>query len=536
MAAPLYHMIVVTDAGVYIVRSDGFVASLSVAAVSDVTFYSGVPARFAVLSRYAVLVNATSQPIWFDTDASSHYVSLRPPSVAPGVAGTGTGLTGAYTVWVSFLIKDASGNVLGQSPLSPASAPFTAANQSLALTSIPISTQSSINARRLYRSTAGGSVALAEVDIDDNVTTSFTIGAPDAALGTVAAPTATLGTAPSRLTNIVEWKSRLWAVSANLPDTLVATDVNQVCAWPLSFQIAPVGADSLGITGFLPRRDELGICKRGMIWKMTGDATTNFAPRKLVDAVGCISPDSCKVIADVGYFLGGPKGIVDGIYKWDSSGVSSITDARVRPWFTTDTYFNRAEFPNAVAAYHPGAHSLILFLASAGQTTLDRWIAYDIQNNAFFGPHKTGEFTPSASFVGFDANGNGVLMVGGTNGYVYRVNPGVYSDGAATAIDFDVYGKPHAGEPPLPDITKVWRQPAIFGAVESGGTLNVTPYLGDTDAVAGTTQTHDLTKARDRLARLGVGRLCQLRLQQATAARGVTILGYQLPYNLKGRR
>jgi hypothetical protein len=103
MATRLFHMIAVTDAGAWIVRSDGYVAALSTALLPDVAFLAGVRARFAVLSRYTVLVNAVSAPIWFDTDATSHYLSIREPSAPPSAAaGAGTGLTGDYKAWVSF--------------------------------------------------------------------------------------------------------------------------------------------------------------------------------------------------------------------------------------------------------------------------------------------------------------------------------------------------------------------------------------------------------------------------------------------------
>jgi hypothetical protein len=69
---------------------------------------------------------------------------------------------------------------------------------------------------------------------------------------------------------------------------------------------------------------------------------------KVVDGKGTVSPDTCKVIRDVGYFLSD-----DGVYTWSSEGVNSITDDTVRPWFTTDTYFNRAKFSMSFAEYDP---------------------------------------------------------------------------------------------------------------------------------------------------------------------------------------
>jgi hypothetical protein len=158
----------------------------------------------------------------------------------------------------------------------------------------------------------------------------------------------------------------------------------------------------------------------------------------------------------------------------------------------------------------------------------------DLLTGKWFGPHKLAAFTPAAAAVSNDGNGNPRIIVGGSDGFIYAAVPGNYSDLSTTAIDFDIKGRFHSGE--QPDYTHLWLQPSIFTKKDSGGTLSITPYVGGLDASAGTTQSHALTSERERLARLGVGRLCQLRFQQATAGQGVEIYGYELPYITLGRR
>jgi hypothetical protein len=157
-----------------------------------------------------------------------------------------------------------------------------------------------------------------------------------------------------------------------------------------------------------------------------------------------------------------------------------------------------------------------------------------ILSGRWFGPHKLAAFTPTGAVVVNDASGNPQLAIGASNGFLYATLSGNYSDGSSTAIDFDIKGKFHSGE--MPDYTHVWLQPSVFTKKESGGTLTVTPYVGQLDASAGTAQSHDLTKERERLARLGTGRLCQLEFQQATAGQGVELYGYEVPYIQVGRR
>jgi hypothetical protein len=527
-------MIVATDFGLFVLTPAGVVGQISFLNAPDVQFLAGVRPRFACLNRFTVMVNNVSQPVWVDTDAVPHYLSLVPPAIAPIVGiGAGSGLTGAYKARVQFLVKDANGNVVGQSPLGPESAAQSLSNQSLGLSAIPLSPQTGINARRVYRTLTNGSIYFQELDIDNNTTAAIDLSTPDAAISQFASPLSTdLGTAPNRLTNVCVWKGRLWGVSASDPDTLVGTAPNDACAWPLSFPLGP-RMDVQGIYGFLPRRDELAVLKRGLIWKMTGDAAANFKPILLVDGIGSGAPDSCQVIQDTGYFLGGPKNNVTGVFTWSAQGVASISDDTVQAWFTSDTYFNRAMFPNAVGGYDPIAQAYVLFLAAPGSTVLDRWIAFDLNMKHWMGPHKTGAFTPAGAFVGWDSGGHAVLMVCGADGNVYR---SAHADGASTAIDFDIFSKPFCGTPPRPDRMHVWMRPTIKNRIQAGGAFTVTPYPGSLAAVAGNAQTVSMLTDHKVLDRLGIGAFCKLEIRHNVANEPVELYGLDLPYATKGRR
>jgi hypothetical protein len=224
----------------------------------------------------------------------------------------------------------------------------------------------------------------------------------------------------------------------------------------------------------------------------------------------------------------------DGVYEWDSEGTRSITDPQVHPWFTTDTYFNRGQFPNAFARYDPFKHSYDLFLAPAGSTDFSRWVSYDIARKNWLGPHKTDGFTPTGAGLIYDANEVLVPVIGGSDNYVYQVTPGTFRDGTATAIDFDITGKFHSGD--APDVEHYWGQLSMLTKVQSGGTLTITPKVGRLDAAAGTALSHDLTLGRERLSRVGTGPLCQLRFQNAEVNQALEIFGYELPFHELGRR
>ncbi len=245
---------------------------------------------------------------------------------------------------------------------------------------------------------------------------------------------------------------------------------------------------------------------------------------------GCLAPDSVVVNRDTVYWLDS-----DGVWALGPDDIpKSMTDDTVRPWFSSTDYFARGQFYNAFGKYDPRKHSYDLFFCATGSTTIDRWISLDLLTGKWFGPHKTGAFTPAGGAVCSDSSGNPQLVVGASNGFLYAALAGNYSDGASTLIDFDVKGKFHSGDEP--DMTHVWLQPSVMNKKESGGTLSVTPYVGALDASAGTVQSVTLSNERTRLARLGVGRLCQLEFSQATAGQGVELYGYQVPYIVLGRR
>ncbi len=70
----------------------------------------------------------------------------------------------------------------------------------------------------------------------------------------------------------------------------------------------------------------------------------------------------------------------------------------------------------------------------------------------------------------------------------------------------------------------------------SSGTLSILPYVGTLGASAGTTISADMTLDRQKLRRLGRGRLCKLVFQHSTAGQDVELYGYELPFFELGRR
>jgi hypothetical protein len=491
---------------------------------------SGKRLRGAVLGNLLVLVGSPDENLTCDLDGNLRPMSLRPPATAVGLGTTaGGGLTGTFKVKETYYIKDAYGNIIVESDFGPESAEQ--AVSGAYLTAVPTKSTQDISGRRLYRTTTGpGSTYFPWMDLDgNNAAQTIRDDLSDAGLQLIAAPT-DLGTAP-KFELLAMWKERLWGKPANDIDTLWQSAANKPYAWPRgrTFSIPPERNDSVGISGFIIRKDELIVGRQDRLFKIVGQDNSSFARRNVSEQIGIWAADSCTTAHDVGYFLGNPFGV----YKLDASGPTNITDAKVKAWFSTDTYFNRSMFDEAVGFYDPLQHAYILLLAAAGSSDLDRWIQYNIATDTWWGPHKTAAFTPTGGVMLRDANNVAIPVIFGSDGKLYKPTT-TKTDGSSSAIDFDCYTNYFSGG--NPDITHTWLQPTIVTKIQAGGTLSVIPKVGKFNAAEGSSISHTMTRGNETLRRLGSGELCQIRLRENTAGQDVVVHGLELPFFEDGKR
>lgn len=523
-------------AGFYLAQGGTTLSIITPAgAVTNLTLPTGITLdanrrlRGAVLGNQVVLVNSPSENLMIDREGTVRILVPRPPSTAftLGTASGGT-LSGTFNGKFTYIVKDLAGNLISESEFSPVSGNASPSTQHLAVTLLETSNQT-VSGRRLYRTATGPGAAYFQwLDIEGNTQTAVNDDLADAGLSTIAAPT-DLGN-PPKFTHIVAWGGRLWGRTDEAIDTLHASGIGKAYGWPssLRYPIPPTNKDQTGITGFIPRRDFLGVGRRDSLHKITTSSATSYNRVTEADGVGLWAADSVAVAHDVGYFLGNPFGV----YRWGSQ-IENISTPKVKAWFDTDTYFNRARFDQAVGCYDPLRNVYILNLSAAGSTDLDRWIEYDIASDTWWGPHITSEFTPTGCVTIRDANDVAVPAFLASDGKLYKPQA-TKTDGSATGVALDVYTNFLSAN--SPDIHKTWLDPTIVSKIQASGTLTVTPYIGGLDASAGTAISHTMTLGREVLRRLGSGRFCQLRLQNSTAGVDVVVYGLELPFFELGRR
>ena len=500
---------------------------------AGVVLSAALTPRFARFNRYVILVNTPSRPLSIGDDGVVRLLTPNKPTTPVALtAPDAGGLTGTYLALETYKLLDSNGNVVSESDYGPFMPAAVAIANNKLLANFPLSTDA-VDGIQLYRTTTLGATYFPWLLIPGNLNASVEDDTPDAGLGVIQG--AFLGTPPD-LTLIAEFGGRLWGVDRTDIDDLRYTEAGTMYAWSAlnTLPIQHLGSDSAGITALIPRRNSLGVARLNVFNAVTGTDRTNFTPNTVNggESVGCVSQESVVVYNDVAYFLWR-----DGVYMWNSTGISPISNGLVRSWFTTDKYFNRSMFWRAFAQLDPIGLKYRLFLPSVGSNFCDRWIEYDLTTQTWWGPHKTDAFQPTCAILVAGSDQQPYYMVGGIEGYLsqdqnakndWNVNPIVMSGETVKQIQ---------GEP---ELEKYWGELAISQALQpTTGNLTITPVVGEIDdnTVPQAPFTVNPTVSYQRLGRLGRGKRASLIFNENTLNQDVVIYGYEIdPISIIGRR
>lgn len=519
-----------------LVATDGTLTALVVPTGIDLR--QDVPPRWAVYGRYVILVNTPTRPLTIDSTGTVRPLTPLPPRLAAVLSGVAGGtLSGTYRARYTNIITDGVGNVISESDYSPSGNAVTITSQMLRAASLDLSPDP-IDARRLYRTTTNGAVYFQWIDLDGNMLTTVQDDLDDAGLGETAGPT--LGT-PPRLTFIAEFRDRLFGVGDLDIDSVRYTETGFMYAWPPQnlITVPRVGADTVGVTGLVSRREALGVGRLNRLSQIvgTGEETAggdaDLRLIKLSDELGFLAQESIAVYRDTVYFLW-----FDGVYEWSDNGILCLSDgsgghARVRSWFATDDYFDRKRFPVAFAQIDTNRNVYQLFLTDPAGVR--HYVEFDLINRVWYGPHRIDAFTATSAFMRLSGNNIKIPTLGAADGALYATtarDADVSVTGQPFGIAYDVDTRAFAGS--SPERLQYFGELSMLGHSQPAGTLLVTPRIGYLDEDGGlqlTPQTpiaHNLRKGRERLRRLGTGALAQLNLTHAGVDEGVSVLGLEI--------
>lgn len=497
------------------------------------------PVRGAILAKRLVLVNGVVPNLAFNplTGALQVLNIDGPGAAAPTLTTASAGAMEAAIYRYRYTFAYITNSIVEvESPFSDYSLPITVEDgQKVVVAGITTSSNPLVNARRLYRTANNGAEYYLLNTIQNNTSTSVSDELIDYDLALLGTPISDLGNAPGHdstdaLRFLVAWKDRLWGPSNNNKDLLYYCGLGKPHAWAANqhFSIKPLGVDEFGVTGAAPRRDELVILKRRAVWKLTGTDESDFQLIQVAEGPGCESFDTCLVVRDKAYFLG-----ENAFWSYGPEGLVNLSRDQVHPWFATDEYFNRGRFRYAFSKYDPESDTIAIHLAAAGSSVEDRWVTFDIRQGIWLGPHTTDVCTPTCAATVENANGSLIPVVGCSSGSLYW-DGGWKGHDDGLAIDFEVLTKFHTGQ--APDREHYWGELSMLSKVQGAGTLSIVPYVGGLDATASPTISHNLTTGRERLVRIGAGRLCALKFKEDTVGQEVEIYGYEIPVQELGRR
>lgn len=513
----------------------GSITSLSLP--TGVTLSSSLRPRFALIGNFAVLVNSPSRPLTIDANLVVRVLTPEAPTAKMTLTGPAAGgLTGSYRARQTFLIKDQNGNVIAESDFGPTADSVTIAAKTLKASGINLSGDT-VSASRLYRTATGGSVYFPWIELDGNTQTTIQDDLSDAGLATVSA--ASLGTPPN-LYLISEFKGRLFGVDKEDLNNFRYTEINAPYSWPEdNIQPLPLpGTDSRGITGFVRRRDGLGIGRANGLFQLTGTSDDDFRITTISENLGIEATDSVCVYRNVAYFLW-----KDGVYRWDDGGVTNVSAGKVGRWFTRNGTFNLSRLQFAFAHLDGNRKKYRLFLASAASNVENCWIEYDFEADKWWGPHLSHAFTPTAAFSFASESGLVLPMTGGDDGYC-RMDRTRRVDDANTGIDFDVVTSREDME--HPDDEKYFGELSVSTKPLRRGIMDVYTTVGevdeprlakDNDANPTPPFSYDLRRGRERLGRVGIGKAFKLRFRNNKPDEDVHLRGYEVaPVFLIGKR
>jgi hypothetical protein len=472
----------------YCVSADGTQVEGPLVMPAGVTVDGTIRAQYSILNQKVIITRAVTPSVWVDPETFTvRKLSVAAPVAAPVLAaGSGTGLTGTVYGSYSYVVH-INGVVVQESPRSPLSNAVVLANDDIDWSSLVPSSDPAVTGYRLYRTVQDGdpSVLFRAVEITNPAATGYTGDAvPDASLDLLPAPD--IGNPPETLGVCIAWRNRLWAVGTEQDeiDDLRATDIDNPFSWPtsLSFPVPVKGEDQWGVTGFLPRRDQLVVCKRARMVKVIGSSADDFEIIILAEGPGSVSPDSCVVINDLGYCHG-----LQGVYEVGPNGPQDIAEGKIGAWLKTNVEFSRdvSILPLSVATHNPVTRSYELQMARVGSTDIDTWVSFNLAAREWTGPHRTEAFTNTARGTICDAQGQMQSLLGDSAGYLYLMNQAEAYDLAGPAPTTPVgiptlwRSKPYVGQ--TPDGFHVWGRVTVHqraqGSDAAGPHNDVTVYI-----------------------------------------------------------
>ncbi len=344
-------------------------------------------------------------------------------ALVANVSGVGE-LTGVYRYKVVYVSK------YGQlSNAGPSSVPVTAASSGqIDLTRIPVSPDTQVTSRRLYRTVGNGSIWLFLDEVYDNTTTVYTDVVADGALSNETAPQ--LGNfsddnaVPPRCGIVKAWKKTIFmAGDPQNPYTLYYSEDAESESFPL---INALDMDAK-ITAMYETYAGLVIETETGKWQLIGD-NPDFSFDKIVQGMGCVGRRAAGTARLVGYSVDR-----DGMRLFDLSETAKISEP-IRDKYDALPKLNI----ELIHTVHSRSKNMILQFNANAAGAYDSIFCYQYPIDTVEAGYWSEIVTPTAAALNFqdaceieDANGDFQILAGGDDGMIYRL----FNDASKNWVD-----------------------------------------------------------------------------------------------------
>lgn len=290
-----------------------------------------------------------------------------------------------------------------------------AAGELVQITTIPTSSDSQVDRRRIYRSVAEGTTYFWLTSLDDNTATSYNEEIPDSGLGTEAEEDHDV--MPDGKFS-VWWDNRLWVSGDNI---VYDSDIDNPEAFDTDnrYIIIRKGEQGDDITQMVDYKDALYVFKRNSIFVIISQPDGNYGRHLLTEDIGCVAPWSMVKVNNLLMFLS-HKG-------WEIYNGTDIHSLRFSiPLKRTLASIDTSEYEFISSCHNRAYSEVLLSLPDRTGGASACTPVYNYASNKFyiFSYHKTPSFFAEAR----DSNDKIQTYYGTRDGYLLLHDSG-YQDG-----------------------------------------------------------------------------------------------------------
>lgn len=351
---------------------------------------------------------------------TSHTLGIVAPTSTCTVADEGSAGNpdGAYRYVITY---QRSGNFPCESNPSAESAEVVVVTNKIDLTAIPVSPDSKVNARRIYRTVADGAIFFWLADIADNTTTVYEDNIHDDSLG----DEVSYDRGPPPTADFMEiWDNRAWYAVAS-DNKLYFCNTGEAEEMAAKNLIQVKARESDNITGIKAFGDRLYVFKNKSKHVVEKVGDSSYIMTELKDKIGCDAPGSVAIMQELMIWKSKYGIEVFNGYRQFRPIVSSLTQR------TIDS-INNAHLDKIYGTVNEKETEYWLSIPTAAATEPNEVIVFDIEKGLISGIYDFHKDL-TALYNIRDGDENLILMSGSSDGNIYKHGESYYDD-AGTAI------------------------------------------------------------------------------------------------------